>query len=938
MNKYFNKKIIILIGLIIAGNLPAQEKYREYKSSRGKIFGITDRAAGIHNAGNIGLFFENRGKLYPRRLTDGPSGEFPINSGRHYIYRINPKLGVGADPAQGLPVNVIQAHFTQNEEWEAVGGYHNEDYAKVAFSDNPITWPNGEWPVSDSSGNAMILSDQDSYCVYDDAENSKTKLGIQVIQRGFAYGVSFARDILFFRYDIVNNGQYDLDSIYFSLYSDIDIGYVSGNSEYEDDLFGYDKSLNSVYLYDYDNYAAEWGGATGYFGVALLKTPDINGAEGGLTSIHWNGYYYDIDDDSLMYAIMSSDLDYLPEKYVESQYFHTTDDPYFDDPTTLKEGGDDIVAWANTGPYSFGPGDTLTFHTAIIGGIDYDDYFQNLESAFTVVHKNYSLPKPPPSPKLNAIPGDGRITLMWNNSSELKIDEFSGEYDFEGYRIYRSLDKGLHWDPIDRNINPLAGPDPIPLEEMDIVNGIGDDTGLQYSFIDTDVKNGFEYWYSVTAFDRGSEAIEQLESPKGNTIDALNTVSVIPVSKAAGSIPAKLDEVMYTGENETNYTIDVLSIVPDVLNNDVYDVSFSYLVKNEIGNLKTQVELVIADSSLVKPHRYGIEFLPDNRLQFHDFTIGEALGRSTTYTTNPNSSRNMDGSNLKVKFTDPDTSFTPEPGDLITVNFAVQVYKDTVRILDEQSIDMGMSMVTKDGVVFQIIPEYINDITFDDLEQISVDLSPDDITAFLDTTILFKFNEASINDDGDYFVVLNSYLDAIDSLVLISGPDTLFNGSSFYAAGLKGILGFIDDTPPAEPVILSVSTFSEKPLSLVDAFEFGLTDDIFSDAQLKIDSDAKSIKVVPNPYIVSSLWEPEFGELAYEPLRQLQFINLPPNCDISIYSIAGDLVKTLEHDNYTGTETWDLRADGGREIAPGIYLYVVKFGSFEYFNRFAVIK
>ena len=45
-----------------------------------KVLGIEDRAGGTHNASNIGLFFENRGKLYPRRLTDGPSGEFPINS------------------------------------------------------------------------------------------------------------------------------------------------------------------------------------------------------------------------------------------------------------------------------------------------------------------------------------------------------------------------------------------------------------------------------------------------------------------------------------------------------------------------------------------------------------------------------------------------------------------------------------------------------------------------------------------------------------------------------------------------------------------------------------------------------------------------------------------------------------------------------------------
>ena len=80
-----------------------------------KSIGIYDRAAGIHNASNIGLFFENRGKLYPRRISDGPSGEYPINSGKNYIYRINPMVGI--------PGSVVQGRFTTNEEWEAVGGY-----------------------------------------------------------------------------------------------------------------------------------------------------------------------------------------------------------------------------------------------------------------------------------------------------------------------------------------------------------------------------------------------------------------------------------------------------------------------------------------------------------------------------------------------------------------------------------------------------------------------------------------------------------------------------------------------------------------------------------------------------------------------------------------------------------------------------------------------
>jgi hypothetical protein len=96
--------------------------------------------------------------------------------------------------------------------------------------------------------------------------------------------------------------------------------------------------------------------------------------------------------------------------------------------------------------------------------------------------------------------------------------------------------------------------------------------------------------------------------------------------------------------------------------------------------------------------------------------------------------------------------------------------------------------------------------------------------------------------------------------------------------------------------------------------------------------------LVPNPYLISSQYEPEFGLLVREPVRVLKFNNLPPKCTIYIFNVAGDKVQTLQHDSDNGTESWDLRAAGGREIAPGIYIYLVKTDTAEKLGRFAVIK
>ena len=98
------------------------------------------------------------------------------------------------------------------------------------------------------------------------------------------------------------------------------------------------------------------------------------------------------------------------------------------------------------------------------------------------------------------------------------------------------------------------------------------------------------------------------------------------------------------------------------------------------------------------------------------------------------------------------------------------------------------------------------------------------------------------------------------------------------------------------------------------------------------------VRVVPNPYLVASQYEQEFGVLRREPIRQLKFTKMPPVCTIYIFTLDGDQVQTIEHNSSDGVATWDMRAAGGREIAAGVYLYLVKTDTAERLDRFAVIK
>ena len=85
------------------------------------------------------------------------------------------------------------------------------------------------------------------------------------------------------------------------------------------------------------------------------------------------------------------------------------------------------------------------------------------------------------------------------------------------------------------------------------------------------------------------------------------------------------------------------------------------------------------------------------------------------------------------------------------------------------------------------------------------------------------------------------------------------------------------------------------------------------------EDDLDNVKVVPNPYIISAEWEldPNY--------KQLAFTNLPTVCDIHIYTLSGERVISLHHENETdGWEWWNLLSFNQQEIAYGCYLYVVE--------------
>jgi hypothetical protein len=101
------------------------------------------------------------------------------------------------------------------------------------------------------------------------------------------------------------------------------------------------------------------------------------------------------------------------------------------------------------------------------------------------------------------------------------------------------------------------------------------------------------------------------------------------------------------------------------------------------------------------------------------------------------------------------------------------------------------------------------------------------------------------------------------------------------------------------------------------------------------------IKVVPNPYVVTALWEPHNPYTSGRGPRLVQFINLPEKCTIRIYSVDGSLVQTLRHESNMrdGSEPWNLMTKDNMDVAYGIYIYHVDApGVGEHIGRMLIIK
>lgn len=608
--------------------------------------------------------------------------------------------------------------------------------------------------------------------------------------------------------------------------------------------------------------------------------------------------------------------------YDDEKVWQNTRPGYFDD---LMEN-DNIELLYGSGYFPMKPGQIERFSMGLVCGVDLNDFMINKYWVAKAYNENYNFTKAPNIPTVTAIPGDNQVTLVWDDFAEKSIDPITGQ-DFEGYRIYRSTDPG--WNdltPITDGRGHLIYRE--PLAQFDLKNDLkgyaavpvkgvhfwlGEDTGIQHSFVDTTALNGYTYYYAVTAYDRGdavnsippTECTKFISISSSGAIDkGSNVIVVRPAAPVAGFLPARFDsaKILSSVATTTDGRVGYQILFPEAVKDATYEITF---MDTTIGANKFRATQYFRLTNVTT----GEVVIPQDTA-FHD---GEeppiSDGFRLTFQGNP-ALLELDRANSNW------SRAHIAPYDVLPYSYANQAVELMSADFEIIFGDVGLDTSTAFYRGTREIPA-----------------APVNFSIFnttLQEKIRFAFRERDFRpgEQGKFTTRTDRTLS--DEIILLNADHT---------PGWLITFSFAEgDTLQPGPGDRLVLKFN-KPFLRHDVFRF-TTHAALVDENLAHDQLTR-IRVVPNPYIVANSWEPANPYANGRGPRELHFTHLPQKCTIRIFNLRGQLVATLEHDSemWNGAAIWNMQTKDHLDIAYGVYIYHVdakEIGT--WISKFAVIK
>lgn len=515
------------------------------------------------NVGNITLTVTNYGTIgngfvgFPNQ----PSCQYPKGSGIENLFIGGLWIGGSKDGIIRVTtgaVDVSAANRTEGFEFTNADG--SGILERSSLQNSPNYRPDA-------------ISHQDFVCEFFDTNlyangtliQNHTPLGLKVLLESYCYDFNFANNWVILNYKIVNIGYggntSPIDSIYLGLWCDgvvrnTNITPPGGSAFYSKGADGWDSTNRMAYEYDYNG---DPGFTDTYVSFKLLGLNPMPSNETVNDRTHFTIWQFRNTTDPIYFSpTVDNNTNGFAGKY-QKMHGYLTVDPALDsiDNPSIIPSRNDVLrhtpsnrsTLVSYGPVSKQDGsryslryleDTLNVVFAVVCAKKYgtdpttwDSSYQrkNLDIsagwAQSAYDNGYRLPSPPDPPRVRAEIADKKVTLYWAANAERSIDPISNIQDFEGYRIYRTnpgadltLNQDLtsllnlvgEFDSAHNNVSNNTGFNFIKLASPKYFDG--DTTAYYYVFDFPNQLNGFQYVYSVTAFDKGdiTQNLGSLES------------------------------------------------------------------------------------------------------------------------------------------------------------------------------------------------------------------------------------------------------------------------------------------------------------------------------------------------------------------------------------------------------------------------------------------
>ncbi len=854
----------------------------------------------IHNKGNIATTVDNWGYIGGYSYYGLPSGEWPRNSGHNYLAEIRYWVGAVTPGGDTLVANtyedfqVIPELTLADNPNKILLSTDTSRYFDYDPSDTVglgLGNPANGWRVWDADSNAWVYnrvynpldssffpagptSLQESFYRFNDAASGSPLLGLEMSHRVLQWNYCYNEDFLFVVLEITNTSTEDYHNVAFGLYVDIDVGGPDGTGENGrlEDLVAFDSTENLAWIYDNIGIDPGWGPTvrTGIMGTKLLETPDNI----GMTAFRTDDWAFLPDNDPGRYAL------------INSEQFDTSLPPT--DQFYLQcVRGIDLTA-----------GKTVRVVYALIAGADEEDFRDNAALAQQLYDNYFVGPQPPPTPRLRARAGNGKVYLFWDDTSEVSLDPLTGVNDFAGYKLYRSDNHGKTWGvPNWQTGNNCLDVDYSTLA-LYTVNNPGDP--IPHSFIDTGLYNDVEYWYCLVAFDVGDTltGVDPLQSGFGIAGEVSNVIAVTPRNDPAGFYDAASTVTHNYVGSEQPSDGEVIPAVFDesALTGSEYRVVFEDTPQRTYWHLinETTGDTVLQNQTKTNVDPELFEVVDGLRVVVRD---GDRVPRGYGQTSFGGSDTTL----VMETFYGPCLpNFTLDENDV----FGGEHFRSTYEL--RYTGDSTRASWVLDGFYGTDTPYWVPFEVWNVSTNQRVSLA------------VYDFVGDGVWDPYDLLTIVNYPYDSTATVTPFAFP--------YHYSWMFGF-----DETVYNPQVGDVYTIQGAPLNGPDD-NFSFKADGINTAAASQNLD--KISVVPNPYFAhySSLVETGEGE------RFLKFQNIPDECTIRIYTLAGDLIRTIVHKDGTGVASWDLLSDYGRLVASGIYLYHVESPYGEHLGRFAIIK